>query len=134
MNLPLLPSITQRTKYGGWGGGFTGRPGHDKPTYKLPFVDAYDSHAHGLLGHVPEQTGRQRVHGGPGRDGQSVSGQGRPGDKNREAGPGPVLATSAGTADGRPCLLGLATPCHAKVPGETKGPRWEPVLLSVVSM
>lgn len=38
-----------------------------KLTYKLPFVNANDSHAQGLLGHIPEQAGRQSVHGVPGK-------------------------------------------------------------------
>lgn len=38
-----------------------------KLTYKLPLVDANDSHTDGLLGHIPEHAGRQCIHGVPGK-------------------------------------------------------------------
>lgn len=59
-----LNSGNKRDEERGLSGGPQAR-GPDKPTYKLPFVDAYDVRAQGLLRGVPELAGGQRLHGVP---------------------------------------------------------------------
>lgn len=60
-----------------------------KLTYKLSLVDTNDSHPDGLMEHILEHAGWDRVHGVPGREGQRMRkgrGQAPLGPRCREEG------------------------------------------------